>query len=350
MHRALPSRRALWRSSAVLLGLTFLATNVVPALGASSIGRGPSTSTDPYILPVADDIRITSLLTVNDSGAASNGYEMVGIPDGLGLTKVDDKVTILMNHELRDAPGQEQGIVRRHGQIGAFVSRLVIDPKTLRIKHGSDLIGPGTSYWDYPNGGYVAAGPRWADMTAQQSVVRTVLLGHADRSRRALQRAQRRRLSRPDLLRQRGGRRRRTFVRDHPRRQGHLAAAARAVLVGEHDPGRQPERHDARHGPGRRPDRRQPALGLCRQEDEGGLSGRACRSDQRPVIRARRGQPGRDERRGMASGVPHGNRRPRGARERPVEPHRRAAELACQGPRSQPQSDRGRPLGPEEPQ
>jgi hypothetical protein len=184
MHRALPSRRALRRSSAVLLGLTYLATNVVPALGvapaaragssarvalaAASIGRGPSTSTDPYILPVADDVRITSLLTVNDSGAAGNGYEMVGIPDGLGLTKVDDKVTILMNHELRDAPGQEQGIVRRHGQIGAFVSRLVIDPKTLRIRSGSDLIGPGTSFWDYPNGGYVSSGPRWADMTAQQ--------------------------------------------------------------------------------------------------------------------------------------------------------------------------------------
>ncbi len=183
MHRALPTRRALRRPSAAVLALSLMAVTVVPTaavgrageatasnvvLSASSIARGPSTSTDPYILPVADDVRITSLLTVNDSGAAGNGYEMVGIPDGLGLTRVDDKVTILMNHELRDNPGQEQGVVRRHGQIGAFVSRLVIDPTTLRIRHGSDLVDPGVRYWDYPNGGYVTAGPRWADMTAQQ--------------------------------------------------------------------------------------------------------------------------------------------------------------------------------------
>ena len=51
-----------------------------------------------------------------------------------------------LNHELRDA----QGIVRRHGATGAFVSRWVIDRKTLEVKAGSDLIDPGVSYWDYP--------------------------------------------------------------------------------------------------------------------------------------------------------------------------------------------------------
>jgi hypothetical protein len=184
MYRALQSRRVLRRPSAVVLALSLIAVTVVPTaavgradrstsagvvLSAASIARGPSTTTDPYILPVADDVGITSLLTVNDAGAASNGYEMVGIPDGLGVTRVDDKVVILMNHELRDEPGREQGIARRHGQIGAFVSRLVIDPKTLAIKHGSDLVDPGVRYWDYPNGGYVTASPRWADMAAQQA-------------------------------------------------------------------------------------------------------------------------------------------------------------------------------------
>jgi Bacterial protein of unknown function (DUF839) len=183
MHRALPSRRALLRPTAAVLALSLIAITIVPtaAVGraerttaaavvpaAATIARGPSTTTDPYILPVAGDVKITSLLTVNDAGASSNGYEMVGIPDGLGVTRVDDKVVILMNHELRDEPGREQGIARRHGQIGAFVSRLVIDPKTLAIKHGSDLVDPGVRYWDYPNGGYVTAAPRWADLAAQQ--------------------------------------------------------------------------------------------------------------------------------------------------------------------------------------
>ena len=66
-------------------------------------------------------------------------------------------------HELRDT----QGIARRHGETGAFVSRWVIDPVTLRVKAGSDLINPGQLYWDYPSGTYVTTGARWADGTLQ---------------------------------------------------------------------------------------------------------------------------------------------------------------------------------------
>ena len=40
-------------------------------------------------------VQITSLLTVGDAKAAGNGYEMVGIPDGLGITKIDGKVVVL---------------------------------------------------------------------------------------------------------------------------------------------------------------------------------------------------------------------------------------------------------------
>jgi hypothetical protein len=166
MHRPLPPPAALRRLGATSLALTLLVIAAVPA--AASTARGPSTTTDPYILPVVDGVRITSLLTVGDAGVAGNGYELVGIPDGLGITKVDGKVTILLNHELRDAAGQEQGIVRRHGQLGAFVSRWVIDPRTLRIRSGEDLIDPGATYWDYPNGGYVTSAPRFADLSPQQ--------------------------------------------------------------------------------------------------------------------------------------------------------------------------------------
>jgi len=169
MHRVSPSTSGTGRRIVVALALAGLAAAAaIPVAAVGTTARGPSTTTDPYILPAAADVSITSLLTVGDAGAAGNGYEMVGIPDGLGLTKIDGKVTILMNHELRDAPGQEQGIVRRHGTIGAFVSRLVLDPRTLRITSGADLIDPGVRYWDYPNGQYVTTAPRWADTTAQQ--------------------------------------------------------------------------------------------------------------------------------------------------------------------------------------
>jgi hypothetical protein len=54
---------------------------------AATTDTGPSTTTDPYVLPVADGVEVTSLLTVEtptDAGSASDVYEMVGIPDGLG--------------------------------------------------------------------------------------------------------------------------------------------------------------------------------------------------------------------------------------------------------------------------
>ena len=126
----------------------------------SSTAIGPSTTTAPYVLPVANDVRITSLLTVGD-GAAGNGYQMVGIPDGLGFARERTaSVVVYMNQELRDA----QGIVRRHGQTGAFVSRYVIDQRTLKVKSGSDLIDPGVRLWDYPNGDLVTSGARFADL------------------------------------------------------------------------------------------------------------------------------------------------------------------------------------------
>jgi len=163
-HPRIASRRAITRTTGALMAFAMVALAAAPTVAAPpTTATGPSTDTAPYVLPVADGVRITSLLTVGDGGSASNGYEMVGVPDGLGLTRDDGKLVLFMNQELRDA----QGIVRRHGQTGAFVSRYVIDPRTLEIKHGSDLIDPGVRFWDYPNGDYVTAGPRFADLTPQ---------------------------------------------------------------------------------------------------------------------------------------------------------------------------------------
>ena len=90
---------------------------------------------------------------------------MVGIPDGLGMLGQGANLVLYMNQELRG----RQGIARRHGLTGAFVSRWVIDPATLAIKEGSDFINPGVQYWDYPTGTYVTyAGARFADGALQE--------------------------------------------------------------------------------------------------------------------------------------------------------------------------------------
>ena len=159
-------RRAPARRFALLTIAAALAFSASPAAAADhSISRGPSTTTDPYVLPVADRVSITSLLTVNDAGAAGNGYEMVGIPDGIGLSIAGGRAVAFMNHELRDA----QGIVRRHGQIGSFASRLEIDRRTLAVTAGSDLVDPGVRFYDYPTGAYVTTGARFADNMPQDS-------------------------------------------------------------------------------------------------------------------------------------------------------------------------------------
>ncbi len=171
MDHRYPRGRIGTRATGVVMAFALAAVVAAPVAAAPaptthgpSIGPiGPSTATAPYVLPVANGVRTASLLTVGDGKSASNGYEMVGIPDGLGLTKHDGRLVLYMNHELRDT----QGIARRHLQAGAFVSRWVIDPKTLEVKRGSDLIDPGVRYWDYPNGDYVTTNPRFADLAPQ---------------------------------------------------------------------------------------------------------------------------------------------------------------------------------------
>jgi hypothetical protein len=115
---------------------------VAMADSAPQSATGPSTKTAPYVLPVAKDVSITSLLTVGD---APNGYPMVGIPDGLGAFGRDEgPFTIFMNHEIQPPAGAK----RAHGQVGAFVSKWTIDPKNGKVSGGSDLI-TSVNYWNY---------------------------------------------------------------------------------------------------------------------------------------------------------------------------------------------------------
>lgn len=129
-----------------------VASTALAAPGATS--TGPSTTTAPYVLPVGDGVEVKSLLTVGD-GAASDGYAMVGIPDGLGLVrseKGDHDFKLFMNHELRGS----QGVVRKHGKTGAFVAELEINSDSFEVEGGRDLIDADVRYWNYPAQSYGA--------------------------------------------------------------------------------------------------------------------------------------------------------------------------------------------------
>jgi hypothetical protein len=98
---------------------------------AAPIGNnGPSTTTEPYLVPSVPGVKCISILTVGD---AIGNYRMVGIPDGLGAyASSNGNFTLLMNHEL----GGTSGIARGHGSPGAFVSRWIIDRGTLKVRRG----------------------------------------------------------------------------------------------------------------------------------------------------------------------------------------------------------------------
>ncbi|MEA2341276.1 MAG: hypothetical protein QOG11_1353 [Solirubrobacteraceae bacterium] len=141
-------RRHIAAAAGALAALSAAPAHAGPAKDPGPVG--PSTKTAPFVIPVADGVSITSLLTAGDQVPRSDGpgaYTEVGIPDGLGILKGDGRrLTVLENHELGDSEGVTP---RRHGQPHSFVAKLTLDRKTLQVLDGADLINPGVQYYDY---------------------------------------------------------------------------------------------------------------------------------------------------------------------------------------------------------
>ncbi len=126
------------------------------AVAARAQFTGPSSSSEPYLLPTLSGVATTAILTVGDSAA---GYRMVGSPDGLGaLDGPGSRLTLLMNHEL--SPGA--GAVRAHGRTGAFVSRWEIDRTTFAVVNGRDHNTAPTDIHLWNGSGYTPATTNYA--------------------------------------------------------------------------------------------------------------------------------------------------------------------------------------------
>jgi len=119
------------------------------ALSTSAMAQsiGPSTTTEPYVLPTSPGVLTMSLLTVGDS---VNGYRMAGIPDGLGIFYSGTGLEVAMNHEI----GRSLGIVRANGSKGAFVSRWTIDG-TGKVTSGRDHVTSPNNMFTFQNGSWV---------------------------------------------------------------------------------------------------------------------------------------------------------------------------------------------------
>ncbi|MBP9070006.1 MAG: hypothetical protein KBG47_10900, partial [Bacteroidia bacterium] len=101
---------------------------------ANAVVTGPSTTVTPYMIPAAPGVSVTSILT---SGDAVGGYTMCGLGDGMGVfDNGNGTFTALLNHEM----GSTVGATHAHGQVGAYVSKWIINKNTLAVVSGTDLI------------------------------------------------------------------------------------------------------------------------------------------------------------------------------------------------------------------
>lgn len=123
------------QAGSVVLQLADGTAKGAAAAPAEGVSTGPSTTTTPYVQPVAGSgVAIKSLLTVGDS---VGGYKLAGIPDGLGaFDNSDGTFTLLISQEIVNT----LGAVRAHGGKGAFVSSWVINKSDLSVVSGADLI------------------------------------------------------------------------------------------------------------------------------------------------------------------------------------------------------------------
>src|SRR5262245_36016577 len=134
------------------LALAAMAGFALADVAAAQTNTGPSTTTEPYVVPVVTGVKFTSILTTGDT---VGGYKMGGIPDGLGVFVITPSATsfnMVSHHEL----GAAAGVTRSHGSKGAFVSRWSIDKATLKVLSGRDHINSANDLFLWNGTGYAA--------------------------------------------------------------------------------------------------------------------------------------------------------------------------------------------------
>ncbi|NBQ13642.1 MAG: hypothetical protein EBU31_03285 [Proteobacteria bacterium] len=123
------------------IGASAVLAVAASATAQTSVRTGPNSSASPYVRPsTGSPVRdIVSILTVGDG---IGGYQMVGIPDGMGaFNNNDGTFTVTMNHELTAVAGAQQHAHQPSGFAGgSFVSKWTITPGTFAVSAGSDAM------------------------------------------------------------------------------------------------------------------------------------------------------------------------------------------------------------------
>ena len=104
---------------------------VIAAIAASQIAVGVSPATAAsypiYVESVASGVSLNVIATAGDQ---VDGYQLVGVPDGMGLVKDGKKLALITNHELSASNATVLARTTASGAaVGSFVSKITLDPK-----------------------------------------------------------------------------------------------------------------------------------------------------------------------------------------------------------------------------
>jgi hypothetical protein len=132
------------------MNLKRVAALTVLLVVAGACQQGSDAPPGAYVRALGNDHEVRVLMNVGDrvSGPDDSQYQMVGIPDGLGVDA--DSRTIFMNHELADSLPSEP-LVGDPFNRGAFISRWTVDEEGKVVAGAraydtiyaeNDLVGP----------------------------------------------------------------------------------------------------------------------------------------------------------------------------------------------------------------
>ncbi|MEY4810623.1 MAG: hypothetical protein RI986_961 [Planctomycetota bacterium] len=123
------------------IGASAVLAVAASATAQSSVRTGPNSSATPFVRPnTGSPVRdVVSIITVGDT---IGGYQMLGIPDGMGaFNNSDGSFTLTVAHEIAATVGGQARAHQPAGTVGgAFVSKWNITPGTFAITSAADAM------------------------------------------------------------------------------------------------------------------------------------------------------------------------------------------------------------------
>jgi hypothetical protein len=122
---------------ALTTAVGLLAVAVLGFVATAASGPGFKTAKRPYLVALEPGVKVDPILSTGD---VVGGYQMSGIPDGLGAYKDSGNLQVLMNHELGAAfPANPPGV-------GTRISKVTLNDKTHGVLSATYLFNGSEGY------------------------------------------------------------------------------------------------------------------------------------------------------------------------------------------------------------